>query len=100
MNVTMPISHYVYQGSAFYEYTERNGYRAPMFRQLDIAFTYRPEIKNRWQSEWVFGVMNVLNRKNVFSMYAGRDRLLLGKSGAYKMYLHGIMPSISYNFKF
>lgn len=100
MNVTMPISHYVYQGSAFYEYTERNGYRAPMFRQLDIAFTYRPEIKNRWQSEWVFGVINILNRKNVFSMYAGRDRLLLGKSGAYKMYLHGIMPSISYNFKF
>ena len=100
MNVTMPISHYMYQGSAFFEYTKRNGYRAPMFRQLDVAFTYRPESKKRWKSEWVFGVMNVLNRKNVFSMYAGRDRLLVGKSGAYKMYLHGIMPSVSYNFKF
>lgn len=100
MNVTLPVSSYVYQGVVFYEYSQRNGYRAPLYHQLDLSLSYRPKTKKRWKSEWVFGIMNVYNRKNVFSMYAGRDSDDINKTNATKMYLYGILPSISYNFKF
>jgi Outer membrane receptor proteins, mostly Fe transport len=100
MNVTLPISSYVYQGAVFYEYSERNGYRAPMYHQLDLSISYKPKSTKRWQSEWVFGVMNLYNRKNIFSMYAGRDNENINKTNATKMYLYGALPSVSYNFKF
>ncbi|MDR1090489.1 MAG: TonB-dependent receptor [Prevotella sp.] len=100
MNVTLPVSSFVYQGVVFYEYSQRNGYRAPMYHQLDFSVSYRPKTKKRWKSEWILGVMNVYNHKNVFSMYAGRDKRDINKTNATKMYLYGILPSISYNFKF
>lgn len=100
MNITMPIGQYNYQGAVFYEYTERNGYRAPLFHQLDLAINFTPPSRKRWKSEWSVGVLNAYNRKNVFSMYAGRKDGSLNWRGAYKMYLYGILPFISYNFKF
>lgn len=100
MNVTMPVGTYIYQGVTYYYYSERNGYRAPLFHQLDLSLSYKPATRKRWKSEWVFGLQNVYNRKNVFSMYAGRDKRLLNEQKIYKMYLYGILPSVSYNFKF
>lgn len=100
MNITMPVGTYIYQGVTYFAYTERNGYRAPLFHQLDFSLNYSPETKKRWKSEWSFGLQNVYNRKNVFTMYAGRDKRSLHKHGAYKMYLYGILPSVTYNFKF
>ncbi|MDR2956336.1 MAG: TonB-dependent receptor [Prevotella sp.] len=100
MNVTLPVGSYVYQGVVFYEYSQRNGYRAPLYHQLDLSLSYRPKTKKRWKSEWVLGIMNVYNRKNIFSMYAGRDKDDINKTNASKMYLYGILPSVSYNFKF
>lgn len=100
MNLTLPVNSYIYQGVVFYEYSERNGYRAPLYHQMDMMLNYMPVCKNRWKSEWSFGIMNLYNRKNVFSMYAGHDESGLDKGNFCKMYLYGILPSITYNFKF
>lgn len=100
MNVTIPVRRYIYQGSVFYEYTKRNAYRGPIFHQLDIQVNYKPFMTKRWQGEWGFGLMNVYNRKNVFTLFAGREKIDMTKQGIYKMYLYGILPSITYNIEF
>lgn len=100
MNVTIPVGYYQFQGVTFYEYGERNGYRAPLYHQLDVQLAYKPYSKGRWQSEWSFGVMNLYNRKNVFSLFAGRDEFAMTKFGTYKMYLYGMLPSVTYTIKF
>lgn len=100
MNVTLPVGYYTYQGAVFYEYADRNGVRAPLYHQLDVQAVYRPFSKGKWQSEWSFGLMNVYNRKNVFSLFAGRDEFAMTKFNTYKMYLYGILPSVTYTIKF
>lgn len=100
MNLTLPVNSYVYQGVMFYEYSERNGYRSPLYHQLDMMLNYNPICKYRWKSKWSFGIMNVYNRKNVFSMFAGYDKDGLNKGHVNKIYLYGILPSLTYNFKF
>lgn len=100
MNLTLPINSYIYQGVVFYEYSERNGYRAPLFHQLDLMINYKPINNYRLKSEWSFGIMNLYDRKNVFSMFAGYDKDGMNKGHFCKMYLYGILPSVTYNFKF
>lgn len=96
MNLTLPIGTYHYENSLFYVYSSRNGYRAPAFHQLDLSATYHLN-----KGSLVCSLINIYNRKNVFSIYAGRqDDFTISYSQAYKMYLHGFVPSLSYNFKF
>ncbi len=97
MNITLPVAQYYYQGTALFIYTQRNGYRAPAFHQLDLAATYR---FNRKRS-LTLSVINAYNRKNVFSIYAGREKYVtVAEAVVYKMYLYGIVPSLTYSFKF
>lgn len=95
MNLTLPIGQYYFQGIPFSIYSSRNGYRAPAFHQLDFSAT-----KELRKGSLVFSVTNVYNRKNVFTIYAGRDMYSVGAPIINKMYLYGVVPSISYNFKF
>lgn len=96
MNLTLPVGKYYYHQAVFYIYSSRNGYRAPSFHQLDLSTTYR--WKNRSLS---LSVINAYNRKNVFSMYAGRNGdSSMTKPRIYKLYLYGIVPSLTYTFKF
>lgn len=97
MNVTLPTAKYASQGAVLFIYTERNGYRAPAFHQLDISGTYR---FNKGRS-LTLSVINLYSRKNVFSIYAGREGYSsMHRSMLYKMYLYGIVPSLTYSFKF
>lgn len=97
MNVTLPSAKYASQGAVLFIYTERNGYRAPAFHQLDLSGTYR---FNKGRS-LTLSVINVYSRKNVFSIYAGREGYSsMHRSMLYKMYLYGIVPSLTYSFKF
>lgn len=95
INLTLPIGQYFFQGIPFSIYSSRNGYRAPAFHQLDISVT-----KEFKKSSLVLSLTNIYNRKNVFSIYAGRDRYNVSGPNINKMYIYGIVPSISYNFKF
>lgn len=96
MNLTLPIGKYHYENALFYVYSSRNGYRAPAFHQLDVSATYR------WKRGSITcSLVNVYNRKNVFSIYAGRDEnLSVAHYASYKVYLYGFVPSLSYHFEF
>lgn len=95
MNLTLPMGQYYFQGIPFSIYSSRNGYRAPAFHQLDLSAT-----KELRKGSLSFSIINVYNRKNVFSIYAGRDRYSPEAPIINKMYLYGAVPSISYSFKF
>ena len=101
--VTIPTGSFNYLGTVFVTYTERNGYRVADFHELNLSFTWIPKPhKNRYRGSWNFSVMNVYNRKNVFSIYTEKEGRSYESPGlkATKMYLYGVLPMISYEFKF
>ena len=100
--VTIPAGSYIYNRVAFPYFTERNGYKLPAYHRLDIAFKYQ-SLKNanrRRKTYWMFGVYNVYNRKNIYALFVRNDGYDFRNSSFQKMYLGGIIPSISYNLKF
>lgn len=98
MNLTLPIGKYYSEHVLVYIYSARNGYRAPAFHQLDFSATWRIK-QDRSLS---FSIINAYSRKNVFSIYAGRQGQYYSvtNSRVYKLYLYGIVPSLTYSFKF
>ncbi|KPM33706.1 TonB-dependent Receptor [Croceitalea dokdonensis DOKDO 023] len=79
----------------------RNQTRLPNFHRLDVAATYVPS-KNKgrsFQSEWVFGIYNVYNRMNAASINF-RQNQDTGRNEAVRTAIFGVVPSITYNFKF
>lgn len=95
MNLTLPVSHYRVQGTAFYIYTERNGYRAPAFHQLDLSMNCKLK-----KGSLILSVINAYNRKNVFTLYTSREEFSFRDLQIHKMYLYGTLPSVSYQFTF
>ena len=98
--VTFPVGKYYYQGKIVGLYTDRNGYRMPAYHRLDISITYRKPHKGRFESDWNFSVYNVYNRHNAYSIDFQQDPNDPTKSQALKTWLFGIVPSITYDFKF
>ena len=100
--ITIPEGSFQYYGASFNYYTSRNGYKLPPYHRLDVSFTYknpRKQLRNR-KPEWNFGIYNLYGRKNIFSLFIRQDDYALDISRAYKMYLYGITPYLSYNFRF
>lgn len=99
--VTVPEGSFIYNGSAFTFYSERNGYQVEPYHRLDISFTYKSPKNNRRkrQSEWVYGIYNVYGRENIYTLFAQQERNLVSTQFS-KMYLFGIVPSVTYNLKF
>ncbi|RPE00926.1 TonB-dependent receptor [Aureibaculum marinum] len=98
---TYPDSQYQYNGIVIPSYKGRNEYRLPTYHRLDIAANYTPKPnKNKgWQSQWVFGIYNVYNRKNAASIRFSTNSDT-GVNEATRLSIFGIIPSVSYNFKF
>ena len=84
-----------------YNNDSRNADRLPIYHRLDIAATLTPrKNKNRkWKSEWVFGIYNIYNRKNAASISFSQNTQTL-KNEAIKTSIFGMVPSVTYNFKF
>jgi hypothetical protein len=99
--VTIPEGSFVYNGAAFNFYSQRNGYQIEPYHRLDVSFTYKsPKNNNRKRkSEWVYGIYNIYGRENIYTLFAHQDSGLISSQFS-KMYLFGIVPSITYNLKF
>ncbi|MBU2996002.1 TonB-dependent receptor [Cellulophaga baltica] len=96
-----PIGQFEFQGLTVPYYSLRNSERLPSYNRLDISATLKPEKnKNRkLQSEWVFSIYNIYNRKNAASITFERN-VETGNNEALKTSIFGILPSVTYNFKF
>ncbi|WP_221257865.1 TonB-dependent receptor [Flavobacterium okayamense] len=99
--VTYPNGQYQYQGITVPTYGLRNENRLPTYHRLDISATLIPEKnKNRsWYGEWVFGIYNLYNRRNAASI-SFRQNQDSGNNEAVRLSIFGIVPSVTYNFKF
>src|SRR5690606_16416048 len=99
--VTYPNGQFIYNGLSVATYSERNADRLPAYHRLDLSATLTPrKNKNRrWQGEWVFGIYNVYNRMNAASISFGQDQKT-GVTEATRTAIFGIVPSVTYNFKF
>ncbi len=99
--VTYPTGQYEYQGITVPSYSGRNDDRLPAYHHLDLSATYtpKPTKKKGWQSEWVFSIYNIYNRANAASMNF-RQNKLTGTNEAVRLSIFGVVPGISYNFKF
>ena len=99
--VTYPNGQYQYEDVSIASYSDRNSNRLPAYHRLDISATYRPNRKpeKKWKGEWVFGIYNLYNQKNAASISFGQNRET-NANEATRTSIFGIVPSITYNFKF
>ncbi len=99
--VTYPNGQFEYQGLSIPSYDSRNANRLPAYHRLDISATYKPNRRpnKKWKGEWVFGIYNLYNRTNANSISFGQNTDT-GLNEATKTYIFGILPAITYNFKF
>ena len=99
--VTYPNGQYEYQGITVPTYGLRNENRLPTYHRLDVSATLVPEKnKNRnWYGEWVFGIYNIYSRRNAASI-SFRQNQDSGNNEAVRLSIFGIVPSVTYNFKF
>lgn len=99
--VTYPNGQYVYQDISVPNYGLRNENRLPTYHRLDVSATLVPEKnKNRkWYGEWVFSIYNIYSRKNAASI-SFRQNQDSGNNEAVRLSIFGIVPSVTYNFKF
>jgi hypothetical protein len=100
--VTFPTGKYQLNGSTVFSYGEKNADRTPAYNRLDFSATLEPKIKpdRKYQSSWSFGVYNVYNRKNPFSIDFRQDPDDASRTQAVRTSLFGIIPSVTWNFKF
>jgi hypothetical protein len=99
--VTYPTGQYDYLGITVPSYGLRNENRLPTYHHLDIAATLTPRKNNdrSWKAEWVFSIYNLYNRRNAASI-SFRENADTGNNEAVRTSIFGIVPAVSYNFKF
>ncbi len=99
--VTYPNGQYLYEDLSIASYAPRNSDRLPAYHRMDISVTFRPKKydNKRFKGEWVLSVYNLYHRKNAASISFGQN-LETGANEATRTAIFGIVPSLTYNFKF
>jgi hypothetical protein len=99
--VTYPNGQYTYQGITVPSYGLRNENNLPLYHHLDISATLTPKHNEakKWKGEWVFSIYNLYARKNAASI-SFRQNQDSGQNEAIKLSIFGMVPAVSYNFKF
>ncbi len=98
--VTFPSGKYQVNGNTEFYYTSRNGYRMPDYDRMDVSVTYECKKRKRWQGEWALSVYNVYDRWNAYTITFQTNPDNPQETQAVLTALFGIIPSVSYNFKF
>ncbi|MBL4559738.1 MAG: TonB-dependent receptor [Labilibaculum sp.] len=102
--VTYPIAKYEQNGLVVAEYNNRNGNRLPVYHRLDLSANFKPRKNSK--GKWIFSIANIYNRKNASSIYfkeiseVNDVEMATGITEATKLTFFGIVPSITYEFKF
>ncbi|MRT17496.1 TonB-dependent receptor [Vitellibacter sp. q18] len=98
---TYPEGQYEYNGVVVPVYEARNSSRLSAYHRLDFSATWtpKPESTKRWKGEWVLSIYNIYNHKNAASI-SFRENTDTNQNEAVRLSIFGIIPSITYNFKF
>jgi len=98
---TFPNGQYEFNGLTIPVFEARNSSRLPDYHRLDLSVNYNPnpDSQKRFKGEWVFGLYNIYNRRNAASITFAENRMT-GVNEATRLAIFGIVPAITYNFKF
>ena len=98
--VTMPAGKYFVDDRTIFYYDRRNGQRMPAYHRLDLAATYDIKRSKNNYSSISFGIYNAYNRKNAYLIDFREKEGQSNVTEIYRIALFGIIPSITWNFKF
>jgi len=97
---TYPNGQYTFMEFAIPNFEARNSSRLPAYHRLDFSATYTPQKKEKkMNGEWVFSIFNIYNRKNAASIRFQKN-FETNANEAIRLSIFGIIPSVTYNFKF
>lgn len=96
-----PIGQFEFQGLTVPYYGLRNIQRLPAYNRLDLSATLTPKKNSnkKIKGEWVFSIYNLYNRRNAASINFRRNDDT-GANEAVRTSIFGIVPAVTYNFKF
>ncbi len=96
-----PVGQFQFQELTVPFYGLRNKERLPDYHRLDLSATLTPakNLKRKFQTEWVFSIYNVYSRMNAASINFRRNQDT-GVNEAIRTSIFGIVPAVTYNFKF
>ena len=99
--VNFPNGQYSYLGLNVPNYGGRNESRLPAFHHLDLSATLTPKRndKRTWKGEWVFSIYNIYNRQNAASVNFQQNNETSANE-AVRTSIFGVVPAVTYNFKF
>lgn len=100
--VTFPTGRAEVGGKIIPIYSDRNAFRYPDYHRLDLSLTYYSKVKPGRRFNWDlnFSVYNAYHRKNTWSINFEQDHENPDVTYAEKVYLFGIVPSLTFNFHF
>ncbi len=98
--VTFPSGKYIIDNNPVPLYTERNGYRMPSYHRLDMSLTLNSKKDRRFKSSWDLSVYNLYNRYNAYMITFRESETVQGETEAVQLSLFGIIPSLTWKFKF
>lgn len=98
--VTFPTGKYQLDGITRFYYSDRNSSRMPATHRLDLGATLEGKMHKRYHSSWTFGLYNAYSHKNPYVINFRNDVNDPSRTVAEQTSLFGIIPSVSYNFKF
>jgi len=98
--ITFPTGKYQLDGITRFLYSDRNGSRMPATHRLDLGATLEGRKRKGYQSSWSFGLYNAYNHKNPYVITFRDDEKDPTKTVAEQTALFGVIPSVTYNFKF
>jgi len=99
--VTFPTGRAVIDGAVVPIYSDRNAYRMRDYHRLDLSVTLHQKPTDK-QFKWdlVFSVYNAYNRHNTWAINFVQDTENPYITYAEQTYLFGIIPAITFNFRF
>ena len=97
--MTAPAAKYEIAGDTYYQFGKRNENRAPAYHRLDISLSHSKK-KGKVERTWTFGLYNAYNRYNPFIVNFVDDDTKPSGTKAVVTTLFGIVPTVSYSFKY
>lgn len=98
--VTYPNGKYEIGGIASFYYSQRNAEREPSTNRLDLGATFEGKPHKKYHSSWTFGIYNVYDHRNPYSITFRDSKTNPGTTEAVETNLFGIVPSVTWNFRF
>lgn len=98
--VTFPSGKYEIDSRPVNYYTERNGYRMPMYQRLDLGATMIHKKTKKFESSVNFSIYNAYGHKNAYSIYFRENKDNPKYTEAARVSLFTFFPSITYNFSY